>query len=287
MNLKKMALGVLLIATEMVGYAKPNQHFSVTSYNIKNLPSVRIFPAVKLFPKRRKNLLKMIPKLCHLDILLLQEDFWYRTPNALRTCFNYQDAARKSAQQNMMPTISIWTFLNQLRKEQLNDGLSEYSRYPILKSTRIQWNNCMGNIRFANDCFAQKGFHFSRVLVNDEMIDIYNLHSDAGYDWKSTKTRSMQFKQLELFVKRYSPYQKLVIAGDFNTTYDDKTLVALKESLGLMDSCEKTACAGDNIDKILYRSFGHFIPMEYETLQDLQGLSDHDAIRVKFRLRDI
>ena len=58
-------------------------------------------------------------------------------------------------------------------------------------------NGWFGN---GSDCFASKGFIYTRISYNNTFINIYNTHLDAGISKKDKIVRTSQLQQLKNYI---------------------------------------------------------------------------------------
>lgn len=192
------------------------------------------------------------------------------------------------------------------------DGLNTLSDYPVLNVDRHAWNHCTGA-----DCLTPKGFYFSQLHLNDELvIDFYNVHCNAGSSDASLEARRNNIAQLCSYIQQHSANNPVVIMGDFNSRYTRQgdTIAALLDlgfkdawielvrgglvpgiSADKLENCEpdRTNPNCERVDKFFYRSSnevaitadkykvddGRFYYNGNDTLQ----LSDHWPLFVTFR----
>ncbi|WP_437918536.1 endonuclease/exonuclease/phosphatase family protein [Sphingobacterium sp. LRF_L2] len=261
---------------------------SLLTYNIAGLPEL-----ISAAPTPRKESITEISKrLNNFDIVNVQEDFHYH--NELYQGGN--NHPYRTVHKNGIP---------------YGDGLNTFSKYPIIASSRLPWEDCAGS-----DCLAAKGFSFVRIQLSTEVsMDVYNVHATAQDNHDAAIARRKNFLQLSEYINRHSKNQPIVVMGDFNahyaaswdnlrdfkylTTLEDAWLIAVKgdvpaikkafvpqEKLSLTDSCE-------SIDKIFFRNSSkiEFIPRSYKVEKQQfsntsgQALSDHCAISLALQWR--
>ena len=214
------------------------------------------------------------------DIVLLQEDFWYH--GDIR-----EDAGH--------PFESV-PVQSELRIDALGDGLNRFSRFPFADYIRTQWSECNGMTGDGWDCIASKGFTAAETqLASGVVVDVYNLHLDAGNSEGDRAVRARQVDQLLVFLAARSSDRPLVIAGDTNLSdhpTDQANLARLMTEGDLVDACEAVACETQLIDRVMYRS-----SVEIELVaqvfryppgfvdDDGQPLSDHPPVAVRFGWR--
>lgn len=125
-------------------------------------------------------------------------------------------------------------------------GLITLSRYPILETEFLRYQNCVGF-----DCLADKGVLRTRILLPDHtQIDVYNTHLNAGVHIGldlSDKVRERQLEQLSKWIESRSQDLTAIIMGDTNSPEDSVNYDQMKQSFQALD---------------LYRLF-HFSGPEY------------------------
>lgn len=153
----------------------------------------------------------------------------------------------------------------------------------------------------AADCGAQKGFSVARTeIAPGVVIDVYNLHADAGSHPRDIAARADNFAQLADFILEHSEGRAVVLGGDTNLKIDrpDRQTDAEVWSgflaiTGLTDVCDAVACGADDavIDKFAFRSasdvrlvaLDHTFERQRFTRYDGEPLADHDPLAVRFR----
>ncbi|WP_441347236.1 endonuclease/exonuclease/phosphatase family protein [Rhodococcus sp. OK302] len=72
----------------------------------------------------------------------------------------------------------------------------------------------------SGDCLTPKGFTFTRIHpADDVIIDVYNLHTDAGSETRDMTARSANLDQLTRFIAARSAGNAVVVMGDTNSRY--------------------------------------------------------------------
>ncbi len=259
-------------ASEDNGASEMNGEFSLLTYNVAGLSDwiSKSTPSVNT---------PIIGKLINAyDLVLVQEDFEYH--DAL-------DSAAKHAHRSA--PMTEFSRLN-------SDGLNRFSMMPFTNHERLQWIECHGVIRFANDCLAVKGFSFARhQLLSDGLsIDVYNLHADAGRAEGDKAARRASFSQLAEFIAEHSQNTATIVAGDTNlrgTDADDEAILQeFLRATGLTVAARSLGLAPEGIDRVMIRS-GHSVQLdvlsrdEASEFVDAAGapLSDHPAITARIR----
>jgi len=252
------------------GDAGPLASFLALTYNVAGLP----WGLSSSDPNRNTPLIS--PLLNPYDVVLLQEDFSYTAQLSSAATHPYKTEPGSGG------TLS------------LNDGLTVFSRLPFGAVTREPWEDCSGYISNANDCLAAKGFLVTELTVAPgAVLDLYDLHMDAGQDDADYDARAAQVEQLIASLHGRSAGKAIVLGGDTNlkltASVDNAGLLArLLSGGGLTDSCEALSCGDKRIDRIMLRSSAtlELRPLSWaldDTFVDDAGepLSDHEAVAVR------
>jgi hypothetical protein len=182
------------------------------------------------------------------------------------------------------------------------DGLNRLSRFPFGPVTRVRWTNCFGGADQSDggaaDCLSQKGFSVSRTtLAPDVVVDVYNLHGEAGSAPLDIQYSAADYVQLAAFMADYSAGRPIIVGGDFNLHSnqpgDGAVWAQFLAANDLHDTCEVVACGADigAIDKFAFRDGGgitltaltHTFERAKFTRADGAPLSDHDPLTVTFQ----
>lgn len=226
-----------------------------------------------------KNTPLMSPLLNAYGLALMQEDFAFTTQLSSQALHPYKS----------IPGVPAFgTFMN--------DGLTRFSNYPFTGHTRLRWQACNGIIDQANDCLASKGFSVARTTLGaGAIVDVYNLHMDAGNSSGDQTARAAQVDQLLAEIATRSAGHAIIVAGDTNinpskSAENKQMLDKLLLQGNLTDACVHVSCGDVNrIDRVMYRSSAQ---VQLEALSwkldtsfvDSAGvaLSDHEAVGVQF-----
>ncbi len=175
-------------------------------------------------------------------------------------------------------------------------GLNVLSKFPIKDDHNVPWRMTHGNLTcppfgyHGADELTPKGFSYQRMeLQPGAIVDVYNLHADAGSDEGSREARHDNFIQLAAYINKYSRGNAIILLGDTNAFYTrecDQLYANLTEACGLTDPWIEYIREGDipafrpyddtledlnedlsgpnyeTVDKILYRS-SEVISFEY------------------------
>lgn len=269
------------------------QILRVLTYNVAGLPEA-------LVPSHaaRNNAL-IGPLLNDYDLVLLQEDFAYHS--AILASSSHLHAS--------LPDPSA---------RALGDGLTMLATAPFTDFQRIAWKDCFGVMDSGSDCLTAKGFTFARLTVGTlGTVDVYNVHTDAGYTSGDLDARRKNLQQLTDAILTFSADEALIVVGDFNERFHNNlgNLRAFGSVAGLRDAWQADTlpsteadwtCAeglsGDSLelddpacerlDKIFYRSTDvlTLAPIDYRVegtrFIDEEGrqLSDHRPVSVAFAI---
>ena len=247
--------------------------FLALTYNVAGLPE----PLSSSQPS--VNTPQISPLLNSYHLVLVQEDFWYHNELTAQANHPYQSEP-------------MWEQPDLLH---MGDGLNRFSLFPLRPLTRITWIECFGVLDCSNDCLTTKGFSVSEAELEDDIVvDVYNLHMDAGSCDGDIGARRIQTEQLVEDINTRSTGQAVIVAGDTNlksSRPDDMlSLDYLLLETGLQDACRFLECENEIIDRILFRSsdlvfltpLSWGLPPEFV---DAEGhdLSDHIPVSVRFR----
>ena len=201
------------------------------------------------------------------------------------------------------------------------DGLNHLSDYAFDEVQRVMWDVCHGEVHVtaietaaeelgiddptgedidggSADCGAQKGFSVTTIrLAPGVVVDLYNLHADAGGHPNDIDTRRQNFAQLAELIGQHSNGRAVILGGDTNLktgpgARDDATWTTFLAATGLTDVCSTVDCGADRgeIDKFAFRSGrrvqvapqSHRFERDVFVRDDGEPLSDHDALAVTF-----
>lgn len=269
---KKLSFGLAFCLSVLASPSHAAMEFSVLSYNVAGLWRY----VSQSSPHINHKLIS--PQLNRFDIVLLQEDF------------NYHDDLFSKAKHSSKSTHA--------GAMGFGDGLSRLSMYPFNNYTRQQWQDCLGYLWFANDCLTPKGFSFARHVLPDGVeIDVYNIHADAGSSKKDIRARNSNMSQLSDFINKHSSSRLVILAGDFNSLFNEEGSVKRFLDEGFQDVRERMLNTEfhdeeESIDKILFRGNSEYelLPITYKMYRDEfldasgEPLSDHFPTFATFEL---
>jgi endonuclease/exonuclease/phosphatase family metal-dependent hydrolase len=259
----------------------------VLSYNVAGLPE----GISQSMPSVNSPLISAL--LNDYDLALLQEDF------------NYHAQIISLARHPFKSTPGTGN--------SLGDGLNWLSTQPFSDVARTAWAMCFGVFDSGSDCLTPKGFSYARFSVGGLVVDVYDVHTDAGSAAGDQMARADNLRQLATAINTRSAGHAVIVAGDFNARYTRPAdnVPDLVDGAGLRDvwvelvrqgsrptgnvavSCSDVDAndpACERIDKLLYRSGGgvELRPREYRVegakFVDANGsqLSDHRPVSAVF-----
>ena len=189
-------------------------------------------------------------------------------------------------------------------------GLNVFSTHRLYNIDRVKWKFEYGTLSGSADALSNKGFMYSLMELEPGVyVDVITVHCDAGYEPLSVAARRTNFRQLASYInENLGDGRALIVQGDFNFKFKrqlkDDLVSNLLEPTGLKDvwaeleNGGKTditdpefnfSDAGDNLDRILYRS-GTYMTLEpvSKTAPELKGengeqYTDHDPMLTEFR----
>ncbi len=244
--------------------------FQAVTYNIAGLPEV----ISRSSPSRNTRIIGRL--LNTYDLVLVQEDFFYHGEllSTSRHPFHSKPYEGKSI---------------------IGDGLNQLSVFPFSPVQREAWSDCNGYISAAMDCWASKGFTFSRLSVAPGIeIDVYNLHFDAGIGMEDDVVRHSNIRQLLRHVQAASEGRPVIIGGDTNLNSgivsEEKMLEAFRRRGGFRIACREANCRQERKDRFLFRSGDNIrldvldwsIPAAFVD-DNGHALSDHVPIAATYR----
>lgn len=276
---------------------------SVLTYNVAGLPQ-------GISGSNPREYMPLIgPRLDDYDLVVTQEDFATPDPNPLPSGFFHEVLVRTTHHrfkpEPMVPPVGS----NEARPTAIaSDGLNMYSDFEVGPVHRQMWKTCFGGADTSDggsgDCLSMKGFSVAAVtLANGVMVDVYDLHGEAGSTPADVAASKSDYRELAGYVNRHSQGHAILLGGDTNLSTDDNEVDRavwdrFLEATGMQDICGEITCAErpGSIDKFAFRSSESITlePLErvVETekflapgapdLNDGQ-LSDHEAVSSRWR----
>jgi hypothetical protein len=280
----------------------PSGEFNALSYNVAGLPQ----EVSQVNPEDHIPLIS--PLLNEYDVVLTQEDFDWWQPSLDNLDFvNYHTRLRAAvdhqhqSEKHPGPEAVGLDVARDRPQLMVGDGLGLLSRFPFDEFRRIPWKTCGAG---AADCLAMKGFAMARIEVAaDVVVDVYDLHADAGSGEDDKAARVAGFDQLAAYIDEHSRDHAIILGGDTNLhtepASDDprrreeaELWRTFLERTGLTDVCDALQCAEPGrIDKFAFKSAAgvELQPLswtfESEKFIGPEGepLSDHDPLVVRWR----
>lgn len=201
--MKKKLLTILLVCLLSMLFtnsisADETKTLSIYNQNVAGLPIPAIFnDNYKIVSNAQKRIGKVLNSSGY-DVVCVQEDFTYHDIlSAQMTNYKY-----KTKTSGSIP---------------YGDGLNIFSKYPIYNVERVAWKQAYGVITAYCDELTPKGFLKVTIDVNGILIDLYDIHMDAGSTEQDMKAKASQYKQMSDYIKKNSTENPVIIVGDFNT----------------------------------------------------------------------
>lgn len=94
----------------------------------------------------------------------------------------------------------------------VDSGLLIISRYPIVKSQLFPYDSGTGF-----DRFSEKGVLYAKIKINDQFINVFNTHTQAGNSLEETTIRWKQIRSLIRIINNtVINNETIIFGGDFN-----------------------------------------------------------------------
>jgi hypothetical protein len=247
---------------------------TLLAYNVAGLPDgVSQSMPIEYTPQ-------ISPLLNLYDLALVQEDFAYHDLLVAEADHPYQSDPHP---------------ISNPRELEFGDGLNEFSQFPFGPLDRVTWAECNGTIDSGSDCLTIKGFFAAtHTLSEGILVDVYNLHMDAGGSPGDVAARDVQVAQLVAHIDANAGDRPIIVAGDTNMDEEDEaSFQALLDGAGLIDICRALDCGEEyRIDRVLVRSSAsiELTPVAWavdDRFVDPDGnqLSDHEPVGVTIAWR--
>ena len=277
--------------------------YTVLTYNVKGLPAV-VEPFPGVFVPGNPDSPVTIPQI----VTLLTNNIASWDVVALQEAFDPGYYAALTA-----PSPNTPAFDPPTGGAIGGSGLARLSKDPFTGFVRETWNTCGPN---RSDCFANKGFSMARHTVDGAIVDIYNLHGDAGQEQEDRDARASQLAQLAGQIDNWSAGNAVIVLGDTNSLFNRTgesigsflTSTSLNDAwvemfnggnvpaagsspvAGCINDAEFDAAACERIDKVMFRSSaslvldltGYEVPADLMRDPSLNQLSDHSPVQVTF-----
>jgi endonuclease/exonuclease/phosphatase family metal-dependent hydrolase len=206
----------------------------VLTYNIFGLP-----PAISKAGKERWRYPVIAQQISAYDIVVIQEA-WDRDTRALVDESGFPYHAHGPKPHQLMGA----------------NGLVTLSKFPIKQVRFLEFEDCVGF-----DCFAKKGALMIRVeLPSGREIVVVNTHLNA---WSKDlsgdpgqRTRLKQIQQLLFWIWEQSPFDPVLLMGDFNADQDTQEYRRVQELGAFSDlyreHMQSTGAVGDDLAGFTY-----------------------------------
>ena len=274
------------------------------SYNVAGLPEI-------LSGSRPTEFTPQIGRLLNdYELVLLQESWRTPDPNPLTPLRVYHEILEEASEhEHRSEPKPLPLGADPTRPEALvSDGLNRFSDVPFDPVQRTAWSECFGGTDEsdggAGDCLSQKGFSMAETTLDGGVVvDVYNLHLEAGGTEEDQRISRGQAEQLAAFIAEHSVGRPVIVGGDFNLrtdpdqaddpdeAWDLESFRIILDETGLTDACAALDCPDPGrIDKFLFRSSDDLTiePLDWSVETDVfvsaegEPLSDHDAVAVTF-----
>jgi len=227
------------------------------------------------------------------DVALIQEDWTYHALLAANAGHDIQllGSGPRSA------LLGRFSFLCGT----CGSGLAFFAAMPrerLVESAAEPYGVCADWIVSGNDCWATKGFLFTRLrLASGIEIDVYDTHLESGESDSDFEVRERQLEILRGFVTEHSASRAVILGGDLNAAYDEHRerdmVERFADAVRLRDSGARQPDLrrwSNRLDWILYRDGAHVslsvlaAGEDQRFLRDGAPLSDHPAVFARFRI---
>ena len=144
----------------------------------------------------------------------------------------FYNSARTTLQTNLSAEYPYFTAVVDNGVFNDDGGVFIASRYPIVSSAQIVYDDCNGS-----DCLAAKGVMYAKINKKGRNYHLFGTHTQAWNTAADVATRILQFKALKNFVQSQQiPLSEAVlIGGDLNV---DMLANNLGEYDGMLDSLQ-------------------------------------------------
>jgi len=205
-------------------------------------------------------------RLSKYDLVFLQENWCFN--DELQKYDNHPYVARGKTTDKFFPSFGCCD---------CGDGLLVLSNYEIVKQESVSFDSCNGWIGNEFDCWADKGFLYLQLKVGESLVDVYNVHLDAGNEWEDGHVRFLQMSKLLKHIQKRKA-EKLIVAGDFNSSGADGTrynwlLPIFKDGNNLKEKIMNKK----SVDHVFYRG----LTAGQCDIMGFDNLSDHPAVAIE------
>ena len=229
----------------------------------------------------------ILSKITEYDIIFFQEN-WIYDNNSFSSMLDSYNVFTTNVSKFFWPINKV------INSNGAGLSLAISKSIDIIGSNEYLFENCSGWLSRDNDCLASKGFQHIRVLINGQILDLYNTHFDAGRSDSDKKVRLSQLNQLQEYIKVNSEDYPVIIAGDLNILHQSSEYKIIDSFITdnefvLADwSSDLSKSKFGKLDYILYKSSNETSINLRKCRVDtnLRGLSDHPPIQAVFNLEN-
>lgn len=204
----------IVLISIFISLASFAKDISFLSYNTWLLPDI-FFTAHR--PQARSQAIADYLSRSDIEIIALQEVFTRRPFNRIDRKMTSAGYYSSGKPQYNFPKV-------------LNSGLVTYSKFPIIASIFVGYNNCYGD-----DCFAGKGLLISKIKIDQQYLYVVNIHLQASNHFRRIRARKKQISQIAETLKKFRFDAPVVLMGDFNVNKYGSEYQYLLDTLELRD----------------------------------------------------
>ena len=270
----RIFLALLIVAQLLL-----SSDISVLTYNIHALSPIIAGDDPHL------RIIKILDNSQSYDLIFIQEN-WIFQDDDLKSKLPNHNLVISNESKFIWP-LSTWINSN---GSGLTIGISD--EYKIIDSHEEKFNTCSGWLSKGNDCLSSKGFQHIKIKIDDQRIDIYNTHLDAGNSSVDIATREKQISHIVNYILENSINHPLILSGDLNINQldinENKTIEGLvnKLEMNIVDWSSKNPYEREVLDYILYRGL-NLDENKFGVNATLLGLSDHPPIEANFTIKKV
>jgi endonuclease/exonuclease/phosphatase family metal-dependent hydrolase len=254
--------------------AQAKDTIKILSYNVFGMPK---YITLTNSPKRMEEISK---KVNEYDIIGFQEIWINKYYNTLKSASNH----KYKFYHNEPYDEFYWYKIG-------GAGLATFTDLNVIGFKNDYFRSCWGYLNNCLDCLATKGFTILRIELGGALVDVYNVHLEAGSTFQDTKVIEKQIDTLIKTINTISKGMPVIFIGDTNLNpgylYRELLFDTLLKETKLMDTCKGKNCVY-NIDKILIRgtselSFEVVAWEKQEWIGSDGELSDHRPMYVELK----
>lgn len=243
------------------------------TYNVHGMPNV----VTSRDPK--EDMPQISPRLNGYDLVVVQKDFVYHDELVSKLTLPHRTETPQGK--------GSWY--------SLGDGLNAFSKLPLSNVERGAWRECNGYFGSRSDCWAPKGYMKVTVaLAPGVLVDVYDIHMDAGRSAKDIAARDSQVAQLAAAIAKAPPDRAIIVGGDTSMRESDEaSLQTLLAGSRLKDACRTVRCAEPyRVNRVMFRESAKVrlsvqqwkVETSFVNAKGEQ-LSDQEPVKVRFGWR--